>query len=765
MPAAKAVWAIDIGQCALKALHARLAGENIEIDTFVTIEHEQILSQPDADEPELIRATLSKFVSQHQVGKDPIVISVPGHRSFARFTKLPPVEPKKIPDIVHYEATQQIPFGIDEVIWDYQVFQSPDSPELEVGIFAIKRALIAQYLDYFQQLDLHPSLVQPAPIALYNACVFEGLVGEEASIIADVGAQNTNFLIAEGHRLWLRNIPIGGNNFTEALQKSFKLNFAKAEQLKCTAATSKYARAVFQSMRPVFSDLSAEFQRSIGAYTSVNRESQVQRLYALGNAFRLPGLLKFLQQNLGIAVNRVETFSKLKLAEGLNEPEFSENVLTFAPAYGLAIQGLDQARVTTDLMPAEIVREALWSTKQYWFAAAAGCLVLAAGAVWLRAVGDLSAISNDRDEHQPAIQAVVNKYNSYKTQYQKLKGGPLGESSLVEDVAKISAQRKVMPKLMQVLTSAIPKPPGELAQVRTGKEYKAVIEEMKRRNIQRKNRELVFITRIAPQYIPEITPEELERLQPSARRGRAAAVSKTAMGRGRMPPGGMMMDDEFGPFGPGFGAGGPGLAPGMVQPRAPAGRGRSTRTRRKTTGTARRAAVRRGTRAGRTVREEFTEEEVDRGFFFTIEGMTPLPKIAAANFLNRTLIQNLKKYDQEYARKNKETIPFWIDHVTIHQCKELIPPEELERMIRTPRSSGTAQESPEATSGQKEEVLGPKDPLTGEPMAGDTCFTITCVVHLGPPPEVEGDQELRKGTGSRDRRSNRRSTGRAGRTG
>ena len=384
MPAPKAIWAIDIGQCALKALHAKVVGEDIEIDNYAVIPHEQILSQPDVDEPALIRKTLQTFVSKYTVGKDTLVISVPGHRSFARFSKLPPVEPKKIPDIVHYEATQQIPFGIDEVVWDYHIFQGEESPDVEVGIFAIKRSIISQYLEYFHELDLHPAAIQTAPVAMYNACSHEGLMGEKATILADVGAQNTNFLIAENSRLWLRNIPLGGNNFTESLQKSFKLNFAKAEDLKCTAATSKYARAVFQAMRPIFSDLSSEFQRSIGFYTSINREAEMSQLFALGNAFRLPGLLKFLQQNLGLTVKKFETFSKVKLADSVNEADFSENALTLVVAYGLVLQGAGLGKVNTDLMPPEITREIAWKKKQYWFAATAACLLLAACVVWLR---------------------------------------------------------------------------------------------------------------------------------------------------------------------------------------------------------------------------------------------------------------------------------------------------------------------------------------------------------------------------------------------
>ncbi|NLE30168.1 MAG: pilus assembly protein PilM, partial [Phycisphaerae bacterium] len=561
MPASKAIWAIDIGQCALKALHAKTVGDDIEIDSYVIIPHEQILSQPDADEPALIRKTLQKFVAQHTVGKDTLVISVPGHRSFARFSKLPPVEPKKIPDIVHYEATQQIPFGIDEVVWDYHVFKNESSPDVEVGIFAIKRSIISQYLGYFQELDLHPTSIQTAPVALYNACAYEGLIGKEATIIADVGAQNTNFLIAEDHRLWLRNIPLGGNNFTESLQKTFKLDFAKAEDLKCTAATSKYARAVFQAMRPVFSDLSSEFQRSNGFYTSINREAEINQLYALGNAFKLPGLLKFLQQNLNLSVKKLETFSKVKLAGNINEAEFSDNALTLAVAYGLTVQAMGFASVNTDLMPPEIIKEAMWKTKQYWFVGAAACLLLAAGAIWMRGLGDASAVQTDKDQIQQVMSS-VSKYSRFKSEYQQNSNLDGMKDPLVEEFQKISSNRLILPEILQVINGALPVPQKELTATAPADYKKAA------QTIERSQRNQVFVSKLGLDYVPDLTEDAIKSIENANRSVGNLTISRTQTqgdmmggmmgGPGMMP--GMMGGPGMMPGGPGMG--GPGMMPG-----------------------------------------------------------------------------------------------------------------------------------------------------------------------------------------------------------
>jgi len=100
-------------------------------------------------------------------------MSVPGHSAFARFAKLPPVEPKKIPDIVKFEAVQQIPFPIDQVEWDYQPFQSEDSPDVEVGIFAITRERIMERLGVYEDVGITPDAVTLSPVAAYNALAYD----------------------------------------------------------------------------------------------------------------------------------------------------------------------------------------------------------------------------------------------------------------------------------------------------------------------------------------------------------------------------------------------------------------------------------------------------------------------------------------------------------------------------------------------------------------------------------------------------------------
>src|SRR5215210_9558521 len=144
------VWGIDIGQCALKALRLEVIDGQPTATAFDYIEHPKILSQPDADPDALTREALEKFLSRNPIGKDEVAVSVAGQSGLARFVKLPPVEEKKIGDIVKFEAKQQIPFPLDEVVWDFQKLSSGsvtgDFVETEIGLFAMKRDMVNRAL-------------------------------------------------------------------------------------------------------------------------------------------------------------------------------------------------------------------------------------------------------------------------------------------------------------------------------------------------------------------------------------------------------------------------------------------------------------------------------------------------------------------------------------------------------------------------------------------------------------------------------------------
>lgn len=435
MPESKFVWGIDVGQCGLKAIRLKYLEESQQVVSvaFDYVPHPKILSQPDANPDELIAQALDTFLSRNSVKGDVIAISVPGQTALARFIQLPPVEASKVVEIVKYEARQQIPFALDEVIWDYQPLSGGAETsgfllDAEVGLFAMKREQVQQYLNPYLTKRIEVELVQIAPLALYNFVCHDQLGAtsenldavedDEYTILLDMGTDNTTLLVTNGKKIWNRNVPMGGNHFTRALTKEMKLTFAKAEHLKCNATKAPDPKAVFQALRPVFNDYAAEVQRSIGYFSSVNRNAKIKRIIGLGNGFKLAGLQKFLQQNLQIQVDRLDHYAGLVGDAVLNAPLFQENIQSFAVSYGLGLQGLKLTRIHTSLLPPEIKTARLIRAKKPWAVAAASILLCG---VTLSTVGYANGWKKVREdrwkEGQALVQNVVTKKGQFKSKY------------------------------------------------------------------------------------------------------------------------------------------------------------------------------------------------------------------------------------------------------------------------------------------------------------------------------------------------------------
>jgi len=473
------VWGIDLGQSALKALRLELIDGVVTATAFDYIEHPKILSQPDADPDQLTRDALNQFLARNSLQGDLIAISVPGQTGLARFVKLPPVEAKKIPDIVKFEAKQQIPFPLDEVVWDWQKIgsdKSEDFAENEVGLFAMKRDMVSRYLQSFRDVMIEVHHVQMAPLALVNYVAFDhlgkraygtdepvadGETPESGCMVAvDVGVDNSNLVVTDGQKvIWQRPIPIGGNHFTRALTKEMKLTFAKAEHLKRNATKAEDPKKIFQAMKPVFSDFVGELQRSLGFFTNTHRGANITSMIGLGNAFRLPGLQKFVSQSLGMELEKVEDFTRLTGDDVKKAPVFADNILSFAVAYGLALQGLKQSRIQTNLLPNEIRVERLIRAKKPMALMGAAALLLGIG-IYSWSSGSGYAHAKSAADEAKKTDSVINNAQRLKTEYGAKRDEVIKARGAAANIIRGSEERVNWPLFYRLINDSLPRPNG-----------------------------------------------------------------------------------------------------------------------------------------------------------------------------------------------------------------------------------------------------------------------------------------------------------------
>jgi type IV pilus assembly protein PilM len=493
------VWAIDIGNSSLKALYLSTERGVVEVIGFDNIPHGKILSGSnvtEAEKEELIALSLRQFVNKYDLSMEEIAISVPSQNSFARFVNLPPVEEKRIPEMVKFEAVQQIPFGINDVQWDWQLMTEPDSPEIKVGIFAIKNEVVNSSLEYFNREDIQVSYVQMAPMALYNYLLNDrpDLVTSDshATVVLNIGAENTDLVVCTKSTVWQRCILIGGNAFTKAIADTFRLNFEKAEKLKRTAPVSKYSRQILQAMRPVFTDLASEIQRSLGFYNSSNPNTKIVRIVALGGGTKLRGILKYLQQTLQIPVERPDSFKRLGMGPGISPAKFHENVCDFGIVYGLALQGLGLAKIESNLLPRNIARSMAWASKGRYFIAAA-CMLLTVSLLCFARTGLDKMNYNKNSQVRQKTSAALSNVDDAKQLFEKEQNKGTEYDKTINKEFDLFKYRQVVPLLHETIISVLP---NEKNTPEQAKLYKAFnngdVKTIK--EIPRNERKQIFIT-------------------------------------------------------------------------------------------------------------------------------------------------------------------------------------------------------------------------------------------------------------------------------
>ena len=473
------VWGIDIGKAALKALRCRPGDgpRKLVVDSFDYIEYPQFLSQSEADAPEIVRNALAEFTGRHKLAGDTVAVSVPGQLGLTKFIKLPPIEVKKIPDIVKYEARQQIPFPLEQVVWSWQrlaggIEESGFAIDAEVALFAMKSNDVDKSLAPLIAAGVHIDILQLAPIALANLAMFDLLPAPSeidpdspppSIVLVSMGVDSTDLVVTNGLRVWQRSMSIGGNSFTKALVKDQRLTFARAEELKCNAVRAEDPKAVYTSMRPVFDEFAVELQRSLSYFTSTDRTAEIGKVFMLGNAAGLRGLSDYVGKQLQLPTRRLELFQNLDTEQALQKPAFRDNRLAFGTTYGLAIQAAGQAGIRTSLLPQRIIVERKIDAKRPW-AVAAILSLLVAGA--LSFVGGVIALSTfdeklyaeafrEADKAKSRSQSAAGSLDAIETKQREA-------VARQEYVLAVQSRRFQTLDMMRAIESLLPHdPPGE----------------------------------------------------------------------------------------------------------------------------------------------------------------------------------------------------------------------------------------------------------------------------------------------------------------
>ena len=354
------VLGIDIGRRFIKAVLMRKGKGGIEVLNAALVKIEAFPQQNEQERMGKVMEALGKTLERFGKKSRRVALACPGKDVFNRLVKLPPVAKGKLKQIVHYEAQQQIPFSLEEAVWDYHILPHREKTELRALILAAKKEIVQDIMALIVPIKLEVEILDFVPLSIYNILHFTDEISEDKPVvILDMGAQSTNIIIVEGGEIaMVRSLPLGGDNLTLAIARSFNINFFEAEKLKQESEEKKLSSA----LRPILDELLDEIRRSIGYYRSQLRGSNIANLIFTGGGIQLKNVDRFIEENLRIKVTKVNPFAKLS---GPSEilSKFPEPSI-FLVALGLGLRLLGEGKIKVNLLPQSILERAEFRKKE-----------------------------------------------------------------------------------------------------------------------------------------------------------------------------------------------------------------------------------------------------------------------------------------------------------------------------------------------------------------------------------------------------------------
>ena len=412
-----------------------------------------------------ITAGIRQMLGEMGIKPGSVNYAVPAQSVFARFVKLPAVdEVEKIDRIITFEAQQNVPFPIDEVVWDYQLVGGGTDEQIQVVLVAIKADLIEGINTAVTDSGLRTSLVDVATMDLYNAFRYNYSELAGCSLLADLGARTTNLLFIESGKVFSRSVPIGGSSITSALAKEFGESVVAAEIRKkrdgfvslggayADPADPDVAR-VSKIVRNTMTRLHAEIMRSISHYRAQQQGSAPERVFLCGGTASTPYMREFFHEKLQLPVEFFNALSNVAVGEKIPAAEVAKSAHLLGELVGLALRSVTTCPMELNLRPPSVVRAQELERRRPFFVLAAACFLLGLigwGAYYARAA-HVTERANERIEEK------INGMHAFAAQIATVqKQTAAFDAATVPLLAAIN-DRSFWPEIIEDLNARLPK--------------------------------------------------------------------------------------------------------------------------------------------------------------------------------------------------------------------------------------------------------------------------------------------------------------------
>ena len=444
MSAAKRAATLNLGmQTVTLAVFEADAGSGLVLSG---IARSALLPDPaaDANRPGQLKIAAGELRGKLKPGGIPCAVAIPSQGVFTRFVKIPKVEADQASQMLFFEAQQNVPYPIEEVSWCYQVLPESEQDKLGAVILATKLDQLEAVVDSVRSGGFSPTLIETSPTALYNALRFNYPDINGCALLIDIGARATNLIFAEGERLFVRTLPVGGNSITAALQKRFEDRpLMLVEEMKVKegfiAPPGNYnapgddAAEVGKIARTVMTRIHNEITRSITFYRTNQQGAAPTRVFLSGGGASLPYTLEFFNEKLSLPIEFFNPLRRVALGASVDKDAVQRSVHTLGECVGMAARLLlGDCPLEVDLQSRRLLEEKREKARRPFLVAAVcllGALLAAVFFHYKGAADNLNALNSGLD-------ARVGELKGFKQQLDKTSAE---RNRLFEEAADLAA--------------------------------------------------------------------------------------------------------------------------------------------------------------------------------------------------------------------------------------------------------------------------------------------------------------------------------------
>src|ERR1039457_4406165 len=305
---------LDIGSSSIKAVELKSTKAGYELVSFglEPLAQDTVVDGAIMDAPQVANA-ISKIFDTQKIKTKNVGSSVSGHSVIVKRVPLPLMTEEELFDRIPSEASQHIPFDIADVNLSYQLLESMDS-QMDVLLVAVKKDKILNHTNVLAQAGKTPVVVDIDAFGLQNCFEmnYEPDAGQTVALL-NIGASVMNINIVRGGiPLFTRDVSVGGNQYTDALQKELDLSYDDAEALKLGKKVGTVSEdAKLPILQQVTEIIVLEIQKTFDFFRATASGEHIERIYVAGGSSQVPGLVEALRQEFAIPVEALNPFLKV----------------------------------------------------------------------------------------------------------------------------------------------------------------------------------------------------------------------------------------------------------------------------------------------------------------------------------------------------------------------------------------------------------------------------------------------------------------------